>query len=98
MAPAIFALELQAVCTAGAALVLVYCDLRILLCILAMGKSKTLFCDYCKVRLAHRSLVARRQHENGRKHIQNKIDYWQRVARAESLSVDLNLLGDSSIK
>ena len=49
-----------------------------------MGK-KPLVCEYCKVKLMHKSLHARRQHEHGKKHIQNKIDYWQRVVREENL-------------
>ena len=51
-----------------------------------MGKRKGIFCDYCKVRLAHRSVFARRQHDHGKKHIQNKIDYWSRIAKEEKLA------------
>ncbi len=46
-----------------------------------------LHCEYCRVTLTHRNMQARRQHEHGKKHIQHKIEYWQRVAREELLKV-----------
>lgn len=39
------------------------------------------YCDYCDIYLAHSSIGGRRQHTIGRKHIQNKIDYYQKVVR-----------------
>ena len=41
------------------------------------------YCDYCDIYLAHSSIGGRRQHTIGRKHIQNKIDYYQKVAREQ---------------
>ncbi len=51
-----------------------------------MGKQQNgIYCEYCKLKLLHKSLYARRQHEHGKKHIQNKIDYWQKVVREQNL-------------
>ena len=39
------------------------------------------YCEYCDLFLAHSSIGGRRQHCIGRKHIQNKIEYFQKVVR-----------------
>jgi len=43
-------------------------------------------CDYCDISLAHSSMTGRRQHNAGRKHIQNKIDFYQKVMRDQGLA------------
>jgi U1 small nuclear ribonucleoprotein C len=45
------------------------------------------YCDYCDIYLAHSSIGGRRQHCIGRKHIQNKIDYYQRIVREQGLAM-----------
>jgi len=35
------------------------------------------FCEYCGIYLIHSSPKGRRQHNGGRKHKQNKIEYYQ---------------------
>ena len=45
------------------------------------------YCDYCDIYLAHSSIGGRRQHCIGRKHIQNKIDYYQKVVREQGTSM-----------
>jgi hypothetical protein len=37
------------------------------------------YCEYCGVYLTHSSPSGRRQHAEGRKHIQNKIDYYTQL-------------------
>ena len=44
------------------------------------------YCDYCDIALAHSSMTGRRQHNAGRKHIQNKIDYFQKIMRDQGLA------------
>ena len=44
------------------------------------------YCDYCDIYLAHSSIGGRRQHCIGRKHIQNKIDYYQKLVREQGIS------------
>eukprot|EP00917_Polyrhabdina_sp_WS-2016_P005684 GHVP01012733.1.p1 GENE.GHVP01012733.1~~GHVP01012733.1.p1 ORF type:complete len:143 (-),score=16.33 GHVP01012733.1:623-1051(-) len=39
------------------------------------------YCDYCDINLTHSSPGGRRQHNIGRKHISNKIEYFQAVIR-----------------
>jgi U1 small nuclear ribonucleoprotein C len=39
------------------------------------------YCDYCDIYLAHSSIGGRRQHCIGRKHIQNKVEYYQKTIR-----------------
>jgi len=34
------------------------------------------YCEYCNIYLTHSSPAGRKQHALGRKHIQNKIDYY----------------------
>lgn len=45
------------------------------------------YCDYCDIYLAHSSIGGRRQHCIGRKHIQNKTDYYQRIVREQGLGI-----------
>ena len=37
------------------------------------------YCEYCGIYLTHSSPLGRRQHAEGRKHIQNKIDYYSNL-------------------
>uniref|UniRef100_A0A0G4G9P5 Matrin-type domain-containing protein n=1 Tax=Chromera velia CCMP2878 TaxID=1169474 RepID=A0A0G4G9P5_9ALVE len=37
------------------------------------------YCHYCCIYLTHSSPGGRRQHNAGRKHIHNKIDYWMQL-------------------
>ena len=37
------------------------------------------YCEYCGIYLTHSSPLGRRQHGEGRKHIQNKIDYYSNL-------------------
>ena len=43
------------------------------------------YCDYCDIYLAHSSIGGRRQHCIGRRHIQNKIDFFQLVVRERGM-------------
>ena len=38
-----------------------------------------LFCDYCDVYLTHDSMSVRKDHNSGRNHIRNVVDYYQRM-------------------
>ena len=35
------------------------------------------FCEYCGIYLKHSSPFGRKQHARGRKHIQNKVEYYK---------------------
>lgn len=37
------------------------------------------YCHYCDANLPHGSARGRAEHNTGRKHVQNKIDYWNRM-------------------
>ena len=37
------------------------------------------YCEYCGIYLTHSSPSGRKQHAEGRKHIQNKIDYYTKL-------------------
>lgn len=37
------------------------------------------YCEYCGIYLTHSSPSGRKQHGEGRKHIQNKIDYYSQL-------------------
>ena len=37
------------------------------------------YCEYCGIYLTHSSPLGRKQHAEGRKHIQNKIDYYSNL-------------------
>eukprot|EP00918_Siedleckia_nematoides_P040881 GHVU01088755.1.p2 GENE.GHVU01088755.1~~GHVU01088755.1.p2 ORF type:complete len:147 (-),score=15.70 GHVU01088755.1:70-453(-) len=39
------------------------------------------FCDYCDIYLTHSSPAGRRQHNYGRKHVNNKIEYYANLVR-----------------
>eukprot|EP01071_Lankesteria_metandrocarpae_P004869 Lankesteria_metandrocarpae@DN3725_c0_g1_i1.p2 len=39
------------------------------------------FCEYCDIYLTHSSPEGRRQHNSGRKHISNKVEYFQGLVR-----------------
>lgn len=39
------------------------------------------YCEYCDIYLTHSSPAGRRQHNKGRKHLNNKIEYYQNLIR-----------------
>ena len=43
------------------------------------------YCEYCDVHLNHSSLNARKGHNVGRKHINNKIEYYQNLIREKGV-------------
>mmetsp|Transcript_6755 Transcript_6755/g.5768 ORF Transcript_6755/g.5768 Transcript_6755/m.5768 type:complete len:123 (-) Transcript_6755:50-418(-) len=45
------------------------------------------FCEYCDIFLAHSSFFGRKQHSTGRKHIQNKIDYYTEQMKEKGVGV-----------
>jgi len=47
-----------------------------------MGK---FWCPYCETHLIHSSVTARKQHNAGRKHINNKIEYWQALIKEQGI-------------
>ncbi|SCM24907.1 RNA-binding protein, putative [Plasmodium chabaudi adami] len=50
------------------------------------------YCEYCDIYLTHSSPVGRRQHNQGRKHISAKIEYFQNLLREEGITPQ-NFLG-----
>jgi len=44
------------------------------------------YCEYCDIYLTHSSAGGRRQHNSGRKHINNKIEYYQTLIREKNLT------------
>jgi len=44
------------------------------------------YCEYCDIYLTHSSAGGRRQHNSGRKHINNKIEYYQTLIREKNLA------------
>ena len=44
------------------------------------------YCDYCGVYLAHSSPSGRKQHMQGRKHINNKIEYYSQLLLEQNQS------------
>ncbi|KAH7648121.1 hypothetical protein FG379_000045 [Cryptosporidium bovis] len=51
-----------------------------------MGK---FYCEYCDIYLTHSSTNGRKQHNSGRKHINNKIDYYKNVIMAPGFNAPL---------
>lgn len=47
------------------------------------------YCDYCDIYLTHSSTNGRKQHNLGRKHINNKIDYYKNVIKSPGFSAPL---------
>ncbi len=47
------------------------------------------YCEYCDVYLKSGSHACRKEHNFGRKHINNKIDYYQSVISAKKLTPPL---------
>jgi U1 small nuclear ribonucleoprotein C len=47
------------------------------------------FCEYCGIYLIHSGPWGRRQHNTGKKHIQNKIDYYNQIIQ-EQKTMQLN--------
>ena len=45
------------------------------------------YCEYCDLYLTHSGLSGRRQHLTGRRHINNKIEYYQNLIRDKGVSV-----------
>ncbi|GFE52970.1 U1 zinc finger protein [Babesia ovis] len=39
------------------------------------------YCEYCGIYLTHSSPAGRKQHSTGRKHINMKVDYYQKLVR-----------------
>ncbi|UVC54189.1 U1 snRNP-specific protein C [Theileria orientalis] len=39
------------------------------------------YCEYCSIYLTHSSPAGRKQHSQGRKHINAKVDYYQKLVR-----------------
>ncbi|KJP85482.1 hypothetical protein AK88_04878 [Plasmodium fragile] len=54
------------------------------------------YCEYCDIYLTHSSPVGRRQHSQGRKHINAKIEYFENLLREEGITPQnfLGFLGD----
>lgn len=44
------------------------------------------YCEYCDIYLTHSSAGGRRQHNSGRKHINNKIEYYTQLIREKMLA------------
>ncbi|CEL92424.1 unnamed protein product [Vitrella brassicaformis CCMP3155] len=44
------------------------------------------YCEYCDIYLTHSSPAGRRQHANGRRHINNKIEYYNNLMREKGLA------------
>lgn len=44
------------------------------------------YCEYCDIYLTHSSAGGRRQHNSGRKHINNKIEYYTALIREKMLA------------
>eukprot|EP00397_Hematodinium_sp_SG-2012_P027404 GEMP01028792.1.p1 GENE.GEMP01028792.1~~GEMP01028792.1.p1 ORF type:complete len:282 (+),score=54.63 GEMP01028792.1:119-964(+) len=44
------------------------------------------YCEYCDIYLTHSSAGGRRQHNSGRKHINNKIEYYTALIREKNLA------------
>ncbi|KAH8582880.1 U1 zinc finger [Cryptosporidium sp. chipmunk genotype I] len=47
------------------------------------------YCDYCDIYLTHSSTNGRKQHNLGRKHINNKIDHYKNVIKSPGFSAPL---------
>lgn len=45
------------------------------------------FCDYCDVYLTHDSMSVRKDHNSGRNHLRNVIDYYQQIGHEKAQSV-----------
>merc|ERR1712107_326138 len=44
------------------------------------------YCEYCDLYLTHSGVAGRRQHLTGRRHINNKIEYYQTLIREKGLT------------
>ncbi|KAF7458895.1 U1 zinc finger protein [Cryptosporidium felis] len=47
------------------------------------------YCDYCDIYLTHSSTNGRKQHNLGRRHINNKIDHYKNVIKSPGFSAPL---------
>ena len=54
------------------------------------------FCEYCGIYLTHSSPGGRYQHSHGRKHINNKIEYYSQFLYEFQKNIDSNLLNMTS--
>ena len=54
------------------------------------------FCEYCGIYLTHRSHLGRYQHSHGRKHINNKIEYYSQFLYDFQQNAYKNLLSLTS--
>ena len=50
------------------------------------------FCEYCGIYLTHSSPGGRNQHSRGRKHINNKIEYFSQILYEFKQNISSNLL------
>ena len=50
------------------------------------------FCEYCGIYLTHSSPGGRNQHSRGRKHINNKIEYYSQILYEFQQGVGANLI------
>ena len=50
------------------------------------------FCEYCGIYLTHSSPGGRNQHSRGRKHINNKIEYYSQILYEFQQNINTNLL------
>ncbi|KAJ1604285.1 hypothetical protein OJ253_3094 [Cryptosporidium canis] len=55
------------------------------------------YCDYCDIYLTHSSTNGRKQHNSGRKHINNKIDHYKNVIRSPGFSPPLMFDSDYNV-
>merc|ERR1712066_752173 len=51
-----------------------------------LGTMPKFYCEYCDLFLTHSGLNGRRQHLTGRRHINNKIEYYQMLIREKGLT------------
>ena len=50
------------------------------------------FCEYCGIYLTHSSPGGRNQHSRGRKHINNKIEYYSQILYEFQQGIGANLI------
>ena len=50
------------------------------------------FCEYCGIYLTHSSPGGRNQHSRGRKHINNKIEYYSQILYEFQQGIGVNLI------
>ena len=55
--------------------------LIILILYICIQKMPNFYCDYCGIYLKHSSPFGRKQHNRGKKHIFNKVEYFKNLLR-----------------